>query len=113
MSMPRRSLSALAVASTAALAAAVSSTAAVAAPQTSAAQQAPAEQSAPQQPQGGPDFSKVQITTTPVAGNVYLLQGQGGNIAVSAGADGLLIVDDQFAPLADKIKAALAAIKQG
>ena len=55
----------------------------------------------------------MEIKTTKVAGNVYLLEGQGGNIAVSAGPDGLLIVDDQFAPLADKIKAALDAIDQG
>jgi glyoxylase-like metal-dependent hydrolase (beta-lactamase superfamily II) len=59
------------------------------------------------------DFSKVEIKTTKVSGNVYMLEGAGGNIAVSAGPDGLLIVDDQFAPLADKIKAALAAIDQG
>jgi glyoxylase-like metal-dependent hydrolase (beta-lactamase superfamily II) len=59
------------------------------------------------------DFSKVQIKTTPVAGKVYMLEGAGGNIGVSAGDDGLLIVDDQFAPLADKIKAALAAIDDG
>jgi len=59
------------------------------------------------------DFSKVEIKTTKVAGNVYMLEGSGGNIGVSAGPDGLLIVDDQFAPLADKIKAALAAIDKG
>ncbi len=59
------------------------------------------------------DFSKVEIKTTKVAGNVYMLEGAGGNIGVSAGPDGLLIVDDQFAPLADKIKAALAAIAKG
>jgi glyoxylase-like metal-dependent hydrolase (beta-lactamase superfamily II) len=59
------------------------------------------------------DFSKVEIKTTKVAGSVYMLEGAGGNIGVSAGADGLLIVDDQFAPLAEKIKAALAAIDQG
>jgi glyoxylase-like metal-dependent hydrolase (beta-lactamase superfamily II) len=59
------------------------------------------------------DFSKVEIKTTKIAGNVYMLEGAGGNIGVSAGPDGLLIVDDQFAPLADKIKAALAAIDQG
>ena len=59
------------------------------------------------------DFSKVEIKTTKVAGNVYMLEGAGGNIGVSAGPDGLLIVDDQFAPLADKIKAALAAIDKG
>ena len=59
------------------------------------------------------DFSKVEIKTTKVAGNVYMLEGSGGNIGVSAGPDGLLIVDDQFAPLADKIKAALTAIDKG
>lgn len=53
------------------------------------------------------DFSKVEIKTTPVAGNVYMLEGSGGNIGVSAGPDGLLIIDDQFAPLADKIREAL------
>lgn len=56
------------------------------------------------------DFSKVQIATTKVAGNVYMLTGAGGNIGVSAGPDGMLIVDDQFAPLADKIRAALRGI---
>ena len=59
------------------------------------------------------DFSKVEIKTTHVAGNVYLLEGQGGNIGVSAGPDGLLIVDDEFAPLADKIEAALKQIDPG
>jgi glyoxylase-like metal-dependent hydrolase (beta-lactamase superfamily II) len=72
-----------------------------------------AQPAAPPRAQPTPDFSKVEIKTTKVAGNVYLLEGQGGNIGVSAGPDGLLIVDDQFAPLADKIKAALAAIDQG
>ena len=56
------------------------------------------------------DFSKVQIKATKVAGNVYMLEGAGGNIGVSVGDDGLLIVDDQFAPLADKIRAALKGI---
>jgi glyoxylase-like metal-dependent hydrolase (beta-lactamase superfamily II) len=56
------------------------------------------------------DFSKVQIKATKVAGNVYMLEGSGGNIGVSVGDDGLLIVDDQFAPLADKIRAALKGI---
>ncbi|HYG11728.1 MAG TPA: MBL fold metallo-hydrolase [Pyrinomonadaceae bacterium] len=59
------------------------------------------------------DFSKVQMKATKVAGNIYMLEGAGGNIGVSAGADGLLIVDDQFAPLADKIRAALKAINPG
>ena len=57
-----------------------------------------------------PDYSKVQIKATKVAGNVYMLEGSGGNIGVSVGDDGLLIVDDQFAPLADKIRAALKGI---
>ena len=49
----------------------------------------------------------VVIKTEKVAGNVYALFGQGGNIGVSAGKDGILIIDDQFINLADKIKAAL------
>ena len=56
------------------------------------------------------DFSKVQIKVIPVAGNVYMLQGAGGNIAASVGDDGIVIVDDQYAPLADKIQAALKGI---
>ena len=56
------------------------------------------------------DFSKVQIKVTKVAGNVYMLQGAGGNIAASVGDDGMVVVDDQYAPLADKIQAALKGI---
>src|SRR5271168_2073754 len=56
------------------------------------------------------DFSKVQIKTTKVSGNIYMLEGAGGNIAASVGEDGIVIVDDQFAPLADKIAAALKGI---
>src|SRR5919206_1792677 len=59
------------------------------------------------------DFSGVEIKTTKAAGNVYMLEGAGGNIGVIAGPDGLLIVDDQFAPLAEKIRAALKAINPG
>ena len=59
------------------------------------------------------DFSKVEIKVTKVAGNVYMLEGSGGNIGVSVGTDGILIVDDQFAPLADKIRAALKGLDQG
>ena len=59
------------------------------------------------------DFSKVEIKATKVSGNVYVLEGSGGNIGVSVGADGILIVDDQFAPLADKIKAALKNLGEG
>ncbi len=56
------------------------------------------------------DFSKVQIKVTKVAGAVYMLQGAGGNIGVSVGDDGIVIVDDQFAPLAERIQAALTGI---
>jgi len=59
------------------------------------------------------DFSKVEMKTSPVAGNVYVLMGSGGNIGVSAGPDGLLIVDDEFLPLAPAIEAALAGINPG
>ncbi len=59
------------------------------------------------------DFSKVEIKTTQVAKNVYMLEGAGGNIGVSVGPDGILIVDDQFAPLADKISAALEKLNPG
>ena len=54
-----------------------------------------------------PDWSKVQIKVTKVSGNIYMLEGQGGNIAASVGEDGIVIVDDEFAPLAEKIQAAL------
>src|SRR5260221_13855890 len=57
------------------------------------------------------DFSKVEIKVTKVSGNIYMLEGQGGNIAASVGEDGIVIVDDQYAPLADKIQAALKNLK--
>jgi cyclase len=56
------------------------------------------------------DFSKVEIKAEKVAGTVYMLTGSGGNIGVSIGEDGVLIVDDQFAPLAPKIRAAIRGI---
>jgi cyclase len=59
------------------------------------------------------DWSKVEIKATQVSGNVYMLEGAGGNIGVSVGPDGILIVDDQYAPLADKIKAALKKLGEG
>ena len=58
-----------------------------------------------------PDFSKVEIKVTKVSGNIYMLEGEGGNIAASVGDDGIVIVDDQFAPLADKIQTALKNLK--
>lgn len=56
------------------------------------------------------DFDKIQIKTHHVRGNIYMLEGAGGNIGVSAGEDAVYIIDDQFAPLTDKIRAAIAAI---
>jgi cyclase len=61
----------------------------------------------PAQQQPLPDFSKVQIQTRKVAGHIYMLVGAGGNIAVSAGNDGLLMVDTEYPPMFDKIEAAL------
>lgn len=52
-------------------------------------------------------FGAVEVTSQHVSGTVHMLQGAGGNIGVSVGPDGTLIIDDQFAPLADKIIAAL------
>ena len=56
------------------------------------------------------DFSKVEIKAEKVAGNIYMLTGAGGNIGVSVGDDGIVIIDDQYAPLAPKIEAALRLI---
>src|ERR1700704_1622337 len=56
------------------------------------------------------DLGKVEIKVTKVAGNIYLLQGDGGNMAASVGEDGIVLVDDEFAPLATKIAAALKSI---
>lgn len=56
------------------------------------------------------DFDAIQITTTSVRDNIYMLQGSGGNIAVNIGTEGTLIVDDQFAPLTAKIVAAIRAL---
>jgi glyoxylase-like metal-dependent hydrolase (beta-lactamase superfamily II) len=57
-----------------------------------------------------PDFSKVEIKTTDLGGNIYMLEGQGGNITVAVGKDGIIMVDGQYAPLHDKIKTAIEAI---
>ena len=55
----------------------------------------------------GQDFDNIEITTNHVKGNIYYLEGSGGNIGVIVGDDGVLIVDDQFAPLTNKIEAAI------
>lgn len=61
----------------------------------------------------GTDFSEVQIKTIPVSNDIYVLEGEGGNIGVSVGKDGILIVDDQFAPLASRIREALKTLQNG
>src|SRR5881296_151930 len=70
---------------------------------------------APAQPPAAaaPDFSKVEIKATKIGANFYTLEGQGGAIGVLAGPDGVLMVDSQFAPLTDKIVAAVKQISDG
>jgi cyclase len=58
------------------------------------------------------DFSKAEITTQALGQGAFVLMGPGGNITVVPGDDGILVVDAQFAPLHDKIKAAIAAISK-
>jgi cyclase len=57
-----------------------------------------------------PDFSKVEIKTTDLGDGMYMLEGQGGNITVAVAKDGIIMVDSQYAPLHDKIKAAISSI---
>jgi glyoxylase-like metal-dependent hydrolase (beta-lactamase superfamily II) len=56
------------------------------------------------------DFSTVEIKTTDLGDNVFMLEGQGGNITVALAKDGIIMVDGQYAPLHDKIKAAISTI---
>jgi cyclase len=60
--------------------------------------------------QAPPDFSKVEIKTTKLSNNFYTLEGQGGTIGVLVGPDGIFMVDSQFAPLSQKISAAIHQI---
>lgn len=60
-----------------------------------------------------PDFSKIEVKATKVSGNVYALEGSGGTIGVLVGPDGVFMVDSQFAPLTEKIVAAIKQINQG
>lgn len=59
------------------------------------------------------DYSQVQIVPHQVRGSVYYLEGAGGNIGLSVGDDGVVMIDDQFAPLTDKILAAIRNINDG
>ena len=56
------------------------------------------------------DWSKVEITAEKVTDNIYMLKGAGGNIGVSVGEDGVLMIDAQYAPISDKIKIAIKEI---
>jgi cyclase len=60
--------------------------------------------------QGQQDFSQVQVKVHQVSGNVYYLEGAGGNVGVLVGDDGVLMIDDQFAPLSEKLVAAIRTI---
>src|SRR5262245_695694 len=56
------------------------------------------------------DFTKVEVKTTDLGKNTYMLEGAGGNVTVAVGTDGIIMVDAQFAPMHDKLKAAIAKI---
>jgi glyoxylase-like metal-dependent hydrolase (beta-lactamase superfamily II) len=60
--------------------------------------------------QNAPDYSKVEIKTTRLADNFYTLEGSGGTIGILVGPDGVLMVDGEFAPLSDKILAAIRKV---
>src|SRR6185295_6078619 len=56
------------------------------------------------------NFDTVQIKTLKITEKIYMLEGSGGNIGVLVGKDGIVMIDDQFAPLSEKIKTALKAL---
>lgn len=58
------------------------------------------------------DWDEVEVKTVKVADGIYMLEGRGGNIGLCTGADGAFLVDDQYAPLTDKIKAAIAEVSE-
>lgn len=59
------------------------------------------------------EFDKVQVKTIKATDQVYMLMGSGGNIGLSVGKDGIILVDDQFAELHEKIKTAISKIHSG
>ncbi|MGC1464474.1 MAG: MBL fold metallo-hydrolase [Pseudolabrys sp.] len=61
-------------------------------------------------PPVGPDFSKIQVKTFDLGHRTWMLEGAGGNVTIAAGDDGIIMVDGQFAPMHDKLKAAIAAV---
>jgi cyclase len=56
------------------------------------------------------DFSKVEVKTTDLGHNTYMLEGAGGNVTIAVGTNGVIMVDAQFAPMHDKLKAAIAKV---
>ena len=56
------------------------------------------------------DFSKVEVKTTDLGNKTYLLEGAGGNVTIAVGTDGIIMVDGQYAPMHDKLKAAIEKI---
>jgi len=59
---------------------------------------------------GRPPWDTVDVTIHHVAGNLYQIRGEGGNLGMSVGEDGIILIDDQFAPLTDKIMAAIRSV---
>ncbi len=60
-------------------------------------------------PPVGPDFSKIEVKTIDLGKDTYMLEGAGGNVTVAVGKDAIIMVDGQFAPMHDKLKAAIEA----
>src|SRR3954453_8007254 len=73
---------------------------------------ATAQQAPPPAAPAPVDFSKVEIKTTDLGDNIYMLEGQGGNITAAVAQNGIIMVDGQFAPLHDKIKASIAVVSK-
>ncbi len=69
-----------------------------------------AAQQPPAGPPVGPDWSKIEVKTTDLGNRTYMLEGQGGNVTVVVADDGVIMVDGQFAPMHEKLKAAIAAL---
>lgn len=59
------------------------------------------------------DFEQVKIKTEKISEGIYMLIGRGGNIGISVGEDGVFLIDDQYAPLSEKIKTAVASLNEG
>ena len=75
-----------------------------------AALSAPALAQTAPTPPVGPDFSRISVVTTDLGHRTYMLEGAGGNVTVAVGDDAVIMVDGQFAPMHDKLKAAIAAV---